>query len=73
MFFGATVHLYDSSKEKEVSYQVVGEAEANFAKGLISFTSPLGKALIGKEEGDTVTIKAPKGEIEYEIQSFEYK
>ena len=71
--FGATVYLYDNSKQKKVVYQIVGEKETGFDEGLISYTSPLGKALIGREEGDIITVKVPKGEVEYEVQSFEYK
>jgi transcription elongation factor GreA len=70
--FGATVSLLDIEKNTSVRYQVVGEFESNKEQGKISFTSPLGKALIGKEEGDTIIVKAPKGDIEYEIESVEY-
>ena len=71
--FGATVTLVDVEKGTEVIYQIVGKDESNIAQGKISFISPLGKALIGKEEGDTVLVKAPKGDIEYEVQQFEFK
>ena len=71
--FGATVTLVDVQKGTEVIYQIVGKDESNIAQGKISFLSPLGKALIGKEEGDTVLVKAPKGDIEYEVQQFEFK
>ncbi len=71
--FGATVTLADVEKGTEVIYQIVGKDESNIAQGKISFLSPLGKALIGKEEGDTVVVKAPKGDIEYEVQTFEFK
>ncbi|MDD0854569.1 transcription elongation factor GreA [Halobacteriovorax sp. GB3] len=71
--FGATVTLINVDKDEEVTYQIVGEHESDMSKGKISFTSPLGKALLGKEEGDTVVVKAPKGEVEYEVDSFEYK
>ena len=71
--FGATVTLVDVEKGTEVIYQIVGKDESNIAQGKISFLSPLGKALIGKEEGDTVLVKAPKGDIEYEVQQFEFK
>lgn len=69
--FGATVKLLDEDGNK-VSYQIVGADESDFKKGKISFTSPIGKALIGKEEGDAVVVKAPKGDVEYEIESFEF-
>lgn len=70
--FGATVKLFDAEKDTMITYQIVGDSESNTANKKISFNSPLGKALIGKEEGDTVTFKAPKGTIEYEIDSFEF-
>lgn len=71
--FGATVTLLDSEKGTSLTYQIVGNNEADTQKGKISYTSPLGKALIGKEAGDTVVVRAPKGDIEYEIESFKYK
>ena len=70
--FGAKVTLLDTEKDTNVTYQIVGEDESDTKQGKISFKSPLGKALIGKEEGDTVIFKAPKGEVEYEIESFEF-
>lgn len=71
--FGATVTLLDVEKDTRLTYQIVGEFESNKDQGRISFTSPLGKALIGKEEGDTITVRAPKGDIEYEVESVEYR
>ena len=71
--FGATVTLYDESKETEVKYMIVGHEESDNREGKISYKSPLGKALIGKEEGDSVVVQAPKGELEYEVVSIEYK
>ena len=71
--FGAKVCLYDNTKNEEVVYKIVGEKEASFSSQFISYTSPLGKSLIGKEEGDVVTVRVPKGEVEYEVQSFEYE
>ncbi len=70
--FGATLALYDVSTEKEVTYQIVGEMEADISKGLISITSPIARALIGKSEGDQITVDAPGGAREYEIISIEY-
>lgn len=70
--FGATVKLFDIEKDTTVTYQIVGTDESDTSKGKISFTSPLGKALIGKEEGDTIIVKAPKGDIEYEVESFRF-
>ena len=70
--FGATLELYEVSTEKEVTYQIVGEMEADISKGLISITSPIARALIGKSEGDQVTVDAPGGAREYEIISIAY-
>lgn len=70
--FGATVKVLDVARDASVTFRIVGEDESNSKENKISFTSPLGKALIGKEEGDTVIVKAPKGDVEYEIESFEF-
>ena len=70
--FGASVTLHDTEKGIRHTYKVVGDDEADFNNNKISYSSPLGKALIGKEEGDVVIVKAPKGDIEYEIESFEF-
>ena len=51
----------------------MGDIESDFSKGKVSFQSPLGKALIGKEEGDTVIVRAPKGDVEYEVDSVDFK
>jgi len=71
--FGATVELMHLSTDVEVRYQIVGDVEADIGKGLISISSPVARALIGKVEGDVVTVVAPDGEIEYEILSVEYR
>ena len=71
--FGATINLLDVNTEKRVVYQIVGKEESDVSRGLISYISPLGKALIGKKVGDVVNIKVPRGEMEYEVVSFEYK
>ena len=71
--FGATVDLVRLSTDAEARYQIVGDVEADIGQGLISISSPLARALIGKEEGETVTVIAPEGEIEYEILSVEYR
>ena len=71
--FGATVTLLDVDKDESVTYQIVGDIESDSSKGKISFQSPLGRALIGKEEGDTVIVKAPKGDVEYEVEEVEFK
>ena len=70
--FGATITLLDVEKDETVTYQIVGDFESDINSGKISYKSPLGKALIGKEEGDTVIVKAPKGDIEYEVESVEF-
>ncbi len=71
--FGATVTILNMESDESVTYQIVGEPESDMKQGKISFNSPLGKALIGKELGDEVIVKAPKGDIEYEVESIEYK
>lgn len=70
--FGAIVELYDVSSESEVTYQIVGEMEADIGDGLISISSPIARALIGKSEGDQITVNAPGGAREYEIISVTY-
>ena len=70
--FGATVKIEDLDSGKEVTYQIVGEDEANIKEGRISVGSPIARALIGKEVEDVVTVKAPGGSLEYEIISVEY-
>ncbi len=70
--FGATVEIEDLDSGKVVKYQIVGEDEANIKEGRISVGSPIARALIGKEVEDVVTVKAPGGNIEYEIISVEY-
>lgn len=65
--FGTTVDLADEETGNEVSYQIVGEDEADIKKNLISVTSPIARALIGKSVGDIATVIAPGGEKEYEI------
>jgi transcription elongation factor GreA len=70
--FGASVTLHDTEKGLRHTYKLVGEEEAEFRENRISYISPLGRALIGKEEGDTVIVKAPKGDVEYEVESFEF-
>jgi len=58
--------------DAEVTYRIVGEDEADIKSGRISVTSPIARALIGKEEGDVVVVKTPGGDVEYEIGSVEY-
>ncbi len=71
--FGSTVRLANAEDGEEVSYQIVGEDEADIKLGLVSVTSPIARALIGKNAGDFVVVVAPKGETEYEILAVEYK
>ena len=71
--FGATVTILNVETDESTTYQIVGEPESDIKQGKISYNSPLGKALIGKEEGDEVIVKAPKGDIEYEVEEIEYK
>ena len=70
--FGATVQLADGDSGEELKYQIVGEDEADSKAGLISFNSPIAKALIGKSEGDVVGVATPKGMRELEILKVEY-
>lgn len=70
--FGTTVNLLNVETDAEVTYQIVGEEEADINAGLISVTSPIARALIGKEEGDSVDVNAPSGVIEYEILEVKY-
>ncbi len=70
--FGATVDLIDEETGKEVTYQIVGEDEADIGQGKISITSPIARALIGKEEGDIAEVQAPGGIKEYEIVGVRY-
>ena len=71
--FGATVTLYDTATEEEVTYRIVGEDEAEIKQGKISCTSPVGKALIGHKLDDTVRVKVPAGLKEYEIIEIKYE
>ncbi|MDX1670274.1 MAG: transcription elongation factor GreA [Limnobacter sp.] len=70
--FGATVKLEDLDSGKEVVYQIVGDDEADIKQGLISISSPIARALIGKYEGDVAEVQAPGGVREYEILSVQY-
>jgi transcription elongation factor GreA len=70
--FGATVDLIDEDTGKEVTYQIVGEDEADIKQGLISIGSPIARALIGKEEGDYAQVQAPGGVREYEVVAVRY-
>ncbi|GAB6068807.1 transcription elongation factor GreA [Methylothermus subterraneus] len=71
--FGATVELCDLESGETVIYQIVGEDEADLKQGLISVSSPIGRALIGKQAEDVVEVKTPKGTREYEILAVRYE
>ncbi len=71
--FGATVDLADEDSGEEVSYQIVGDLEADIKKRLISVSSPFARALIGKSEGDSFEFKAPNGTRRYEITAVRYQ
>ena len=71
--FGATVTLVDEDMEEEKTWQIVGEHEANIEKGLLNIKSPIARALIGKEEGDSVEVRTPGGERAYEVLKIAYR
>ena len=73
VIFGATVLLSDEDSGNEVSYQIVGEDEADIKAGRISINSPIARGLIGKEQGDVVTIRTPAGEKQFEIVEVKYE
>jgi transcription elongation factor GreA len=70
--FGAHIALVDEETDKEVSYQIVGVHEADIKQGLLSVSSPLAKALIGKKPGDSISVPTPGGDRTYEIVSVKY-
>lgn len=71
--FGATVDLIDEDTEEERTFQIVGEAEADIERGLLNMRSPLARALIGKDEGDSVDVTTPGGIRSYEIVAIRYE
>lgn len=71
--FGATVDLEDEDSGAAVTYQIVGEDEADLKLGLVNISSPIARALIGKEEGDTAEVQAPGGTRRYEIVAVRYQ
>ncbi|MFU2088494.1 transcription elongation factor GreA [Avibacterium avium] len=73
VIFGATVVLVNANTEEEVTYQIVGDDEADIKQGLISVNSPIARGLIGKEVDDSVTIATPGGTVEFDIIEVEYK
>ncbi|MFK5975730.1 MAG: transcription elongation factor GreA [Sulfurovum sp.] len=71
--FGSTVDLIDQDSDKEICYTIVGGQESNPSKGLISIQSPMARILIGKEEGDEVSLVLPSGKKKYDIEAVYYK
>ncbi len=72
VIFGTTIDLVNLATSETVTYRIVGEDEADVKRNLISIGSPISRALIGKEEGDVVVVKAPGGDIEYEIDRVQH-
>jgi transcription elongation factor GreA len=72
IIFGSTVELFDEGSGKEIIYKIVGEDEADIGAGLISYTSPIARALIGQNEGDVITFAAPDGEKQFEVIEVTY-
>lgn len=72
VIFGSTVTINQVNSDQEITYQIVGEDEADIKLSKISYSSPMGRALIGKMVDDTVLVKAPGGDMEYEILAVEY-
>jgi len=72
VIFGSTVELIDEHTGKEIEYRIVGEDEADIKIGLISYTSPIARAMIGKNEGDVVEVRTPGGEKAFEIVEVRY-
>lgn len=70
--FGATVELADEDTDEEITYQIVGQHEANIDANLLNIQSPLARALIGKEEGDSVEVRTPGGVRSYEVLSVKF-
>ena len=73
IIFGSTVELIEEETGKETVYKIVGEDEADIKTGLISYTSPIARALIGRNEGDVVNFQAPGGEKQYEVVEVRYE
>ncbi|RUO59421.1 transcription elongation factor GreA [Pseudidiomarina insulisalsae] len=72
VIFGSTVTLYNTSTDKEVTYRIVGDDEADIKQNLISVNSPISRSLIGKQVDDVARVNTPNGEVEYEVVSVEY-
>ncbi len=72
IIFGATVTIYNTATEQEVTYRIVGDDEADIKQQLISVNSPIARALIGKQVDDAVMVNTPSGEVEYEVVEVQY-
>ena len=72
VIFGTTVTLFNLDTDESVSYQIVGEDEADVAVGKISVVSPIARAIMGKPDGEEVVVKVPAGEVQYEIEKIEH-
>lgn len=72
VIFGTTITLYNLDTDKSVTYQIVGEDEADVPAGKISVISPIARAVMGKSEGDEIVVNAPAGDINYEIETVKY-
>ena len=72
VIFGSTVKVQDLETNKEISYKLVGQSEADISKNLIFYKSPIGKALIGKNKDDMINVNTPSGERNFEIKGVEY-
>jgi transcription elongation factor GreA len=72
VIFGTTVTMLNLDTDKSVTYQIVGDDEANVTAGKISVSSPIARAMMGKAEGDEIVVKAPAGDVEYEIEKVEH-
>jgi len=73
VIFGSTVVIHDENKDKEITYKIVGEDEADIKAGMISYSSPIARALIGKDEGDAIEFQAPDGLKTFEILEVRYE
>lgn len=72
VIFGATVTIYNTVTDKEVTYRIVGDDEADIKQNLISINSPIARALIGKQIDDVARVNTPNGEVEYEVVKVDY-
>ena len=72
VIFGSTVTIINTETDEELTYRIVGDDEADVKAGMISYQSPIARALISKEIGDVVNVHTPGGEVEYEIDNVSY-